>query len=209
MLQKLKAYLTGNQRLKSFVLWLLMPKGQARPRWWVSWFINPIIHHFGRGSVVMRPCRLDVLPFNKFSLGDRSTIESFATVNNGVGDVIIGHDTRIGIGCVVIGPVTIGDDVILAQNIVMSGLNHGYEDLSRPIWKQDVSTKPILIESEVWIGANSVITAGVRVGKHSIIAAGSVVTKDVASYTIVAGNPAKPIKSYNSLTGTWERIKNT
>jgi len=206
MANSLKERLKENQRIKNFILWLLMPSGQARPRLWVKWFLNPFIHHFGNKSLIMAPSRMDLMPFNRFSLGDRSTVESFATINNGVGDVVIGNDTRIGIGCVLIGPVKIGHDVILAQNIVISGLNHQYEALDMPIWKQPVTTKPILIEDEVWIGANAVITAGVTIGKHSIVAAGSVVTKDVASYTIVAGNPAKCIKKYSSLTGQWDRI---
>ena len=134
------------------------------------------------------------MPFNNFEIGRDSTIEDFSTVNNGVGDVIIGERTRIGLGNTLIGPVKIGNDIMLAQNIVLSGLNHGYVDISMPISDQPVETKPIVIEDEVWIGANAVVTAGVTVGKHAIVAAGSVVVKDVPPYTIVGGNPAKPLK---------------
>ncbi len=207
LINRLKDRFKTSPALKRWTLWALMPSGQAKPRLWVKWFLNPCIHHYGRGSTIVRPCRQDILPFNKYRLGAYSTIESYSTVNNGVGDVLIGDNTRIGIGCVLIGPVTIGNDVILAQNIVISGLNHQYQDLTLPIWRQPVDTKLIVIEDEAWIGANAVITAGVQIGKHSIVAAGSVVTRDVASYTIVAGNPAKPIKKYSSLTGTWDRIK--
>jgi len=107
---------------------------------------------------------------------------------------------------VLIGPVSVGNDVILAQNIVVSGLNHGYEDVSMPIRMQKVSTKDIVIEDEVWIGANSVIVAGVTIGKHAVVAGGSVVTKSVAAYTIVAGNPAKAIKRYNVDLKEWLKI---
>jgi acetyltransferase-like isoleucine patch superfamily enzyme len=147
-----------------------------------------------------------VLPFNRFQLGADSTIEDFCTVNNGVGDVLIGERTRIGLGSVLIGPVTVGNDVLLAQNIIVSGLNHGYEDVSKPISLQPVSTKPIVIEDEVWIGGNSVILSGVTVGKHSIVAAGSVVTKDVPPYTIVAGNPARPKKQYDASLNQWVKL---
>lgn len=202
--EKIKA----NTRLKKIALWLLMPANQARPRLWVKCFLNPLKHHKGKGALVRKRTRMDVLPFNRFELGAHSTIEDFSTINNGVGDVIIGQRTRIGLGCTVIGPVTIGNDIMFAQNIVVSGLNHGYQDINLPPSQQPVETKPIIIEDNVWIGANSVITAGVTVGKQAIVAAGSVVTKDVAPFSIVAGNPAKTIKFYNFETSGWERSQN-
>lgn len=203
----IKERLKSNPKLKRLTLWMLMPKNQARPRLWVKWFINPLKHHKGKGSLIRRRTRMDVMPFNNFSIGCNSTIEDFSTVNNGVGDVFIGDRTRIGLGNTLIGPVKIGNDVMFAQNVVLSGLNHGYTDINVPISDQQVETKPIVIEDEVWIGANAVITAGVTVGKHSIVAAGCVVVKDVPPYTIVGGNPAKPLKHYNFDTKEWERIK--
>ncbi len=203
----LKEKLKSNPKLKKLALWMLMPKNQARPRLWVKWFVNPLKHHKGKGSLIRRRTRMDVMPFNNFSIGRDSTIEDFSTVNNGVGDVYIGDRTRIGLGNTLIGPVKVGDDVMFAQNVVLSGLNHGYTDINIPISDQQVETKPIVIEDEVWIGANAVVTAGVTVGKHSIVAAGCVVVKDVPPYTIVGGNPAKPLKHYNFDTKEWERIK--
>ncbi len=203
----LKEKLKSNPKLKKLALWMLMPKNQARPRLWVKWFVNPLKHHKGKGSLVRRRTRMDVMPFNNFSIGRDSTIEDFSTVNNGVGDVYIGDRTRIGLGNTLIGPVKIGNDVMFAQNVVLSGLNHGYTDINTPISDQQVETKPIVIEDEVWIGANAVVTAGVTVGKHSIVAAGCVVVKDVPPYTIVGGNPAKPLKHYNFDAKEWERIK--
>lgn len=192
--------------LKKLALYLLMPKNQARPRKWVQWFVNPFKHKKGKGSLIRRRTRIDVLPFNTFILGRYSTIEDFATVNNGMGAVVIGDHTRIGIGNVVIGPVRIGDHVILAQNIVLSGLNHGYTDPDVPIALQPCSVAEIVVEDDCWIGANSVITAGVTIGRHSVVAGGSVVTKNVPPYTVVAGNPARPIRQYQPATGTWEKI---
>lgn len=192
--------------LKNFIHWLIIPSGQARPRLWVRWFANPIIHKKGRGAIIRRRTRMDVFPFNKFVIGPNSIIEDFATINNGVGDVTIGHNTGIGIGNVIIGPVTVGDYVMLAQNIVVSGLNHGYQDINVPPRLQKVITKEIRIEDNVWIGANSVITAGVTIGKHAVIGAGSVVTKDIPPYSVAAGNPAKVLKQYNFKTNSWERL---
>ena len=196
----------GNPKLKQLVLKALMPKNQARPRLWVKLFVNPLVHKKGKQARICRHTRIDVVPFNNFVLGSKSTIEDFCTINNGVGDVIIGDRTRVGMNNVIIGPVTIGNDVMLAQNIVMSGLNHGYEDINIIPRKQPVERKKIVIEDEAWICANCVIVAGVTVGKHSVIAAGAVVTKDVPPYSVAVGNPARVIKQYNPQTGIWERV---
>lgn len=202
----LKTSIKTNPRLKALALRLLMPKNQARPRLWVKLLLNPLKHKRGRNTLIRPHTRMDVMPFNDFIIGNDSTIEDFATVNNGVGHVIIGSRTRIGISCVVIGPVIIGNDVMLAQNIVLSGLNHPYEDITVPISRQKVTTKEIKVEDEVWIGANSVITAGVTIGKHAVVAAGSVVTKDVPAYSVAAGNPARILKKYNPSTKNWEKV---
>jgi acetyltransferase-like isoleucine patch superfamily enzyme len=201
----LKDRIKSSKHLKGLVLWLLIPPHQARPRKWVSWFINPFYHKSGKHSSIRRSARMDVLPFNRFELGDYSTIEDFCTVNNGVGNVLIGTETRVGMSNVVIGPVKIGNNVILAQNIVISGLNHSYEDVTLPISRQDVSTALITIEDECWVGANAVITAGVTIGKHSVIAAGSVVTKDIPPYSVAVGNPARVIKQYDFEKLQWVR----
>jgi acetyltransferase-like isoleucine patch superfamily enzyme len=202
IVEKIKA----NPKLKQLVLNAMMPKNQSRPRLWVKCFLNPFKHKKGKNARICRYARMDVMPFNNFVLGDDSTIEDFCTINNGVGDVLIGQRCRIGMSNVIIGPVTIGNDVILAQNIVMSGLNHGYEDITLPPHNQPVTKKKIVLEDEVWIGANSVVLAGVTIGKHAVVAAGSVVTKSVPPYSVVVGNPAKIIKQYNPQTRVWERV---
>lgn len=199
----------SNPKLKKFVHWCLIPRHQARPRLWVQWFVNPFFHKKGKGTTVCRRTRMDVLPFQPFSMGDYSTVEDFATVNNGVGPVHIGHHTRIGIGNTIIGPVTIGNNVILAQNIVMSGLNHNYTDVNQPIYLQGETTAMITIEDDCWLGANVVITAGVTVGKHSVVAAGAVVTKSIPPFSVAVGNPARVIKQYNPETKAWESVAKT
>jgi acetyltransferase-like isoleucine patch superfamily enzyme len=202
----IKETIKGNQKLKNFVHWLIIPRHQARPRTWVSLFVNPFYHKRGKGSVIRRRTRIDVLPYNRFELGNYSTIEDFCTINNGVGEVLIGNETRIGIGNVVIGPVHVGNNVIFAQNIVMSGLNHEYSDVNTPISKQDVSTALIRVEDDCWIGANAVLTAGITVGKHSVVAAGAVVTKSIPPYSIAVGNPARVIKKYDFEKKEWVKV---
>lgn len=201
LIEKIKS----NPKLKELAHWMIVIPNQARPRLWVKWFVNPLFHKRGRRSCLRRRTRLDVVPWNKFELGSESTIEDFSAINNGVGDVIIGDRSRVGLSNTIIGPARIGNDVRLAQNVVLSGLNHNYQDIDTPIHVQGVSTAPIVIEDESWIGANAVIVPGVTIGKHSIVAAGSVVTSDVPPFSVVGGNPARPIKKYNIETKIWTK----
>lgn len=182
-----------------------MPPGQARPRWWVRRLVNPFVHQRGKGSIIRRNVILDVLPFRKFIIGKNTIIEDFSCVNNGMGDVIIGDNCAIGLRNTLIAPVTIGNNVILAQNVCLSGLNHGYVDIHTPIRDQKCTTAQITVEDDCWIGANVVITAGVTIGRHAVVAAGSVVTKDVPPFSVVGGNPAHLLRQYNAATGEWEK----
>ncbi|MBC7651356.1 MAG: acyltransferase [Deinococcales bacterium] len=202
----LKSIIDKNPAIKKFIHRLLIPKNEARPRLWVQWFVNPFIHTRGKGSKIRRRVRLDVLPFNKFSLGIAATIEDFCTINNGVGGVIIGNNTLIGMGNTIIGPITIGNNVIFAQNIVASALNHQYTDIAIPIADQPILTAAIVVEDDCWIAANAVITAGVTIGRHSVIAAGAVVTKNIPAFSVAVGNPARVIKQYNIAEKEWLRI---
>jgi acetyltransferase-like isoleucine patch superfamily enzyme len=88
----------------------------------------------------------------------------------------------------------------------MSGLNHSYEYINLPISKQKVATAPIIFEDECWIGANAVVTAGVTIGRHSVIAAGAVVTKNIPPYSVAVGNPARVIKQYDFTKKEWVKL---
>jgi acetyltransferase-like isoleucine patch superfamily enzyme len=202
----LKEKIKSNESIKNWVHWSILIPKQTRPRLWIKWFVNPFYHKKGKGARIRPRTRMDVVPWNKFELGIDSTIEDFSAINNGVGDVIIGDRTKIGLSNTIIGPVTIGNDIRLAQNITLSGLNHNYEDISLPIHEQGVSTSPIIIEDETWIGANVVVVAGVTIGKHSIVAAGSIVTKNIPPYSVAVGNPARVIKTYNPESKIWEKV---
>jgi len=170
-------------------------------------FVNPFVHTRKRGAKIRSKARVDTFPYNKFSLGEMSIVEDYSVINNGVGDVEIGNESMIGIGSVLIGPIQVGNNVILAQHIVASGLNHGYTDVEIPPSKQPVDCRKIVIDDNVWIGANAVITAGVTIGKHTVIGAGSVVTKSIDSYCIAVGNPARVIKKFSFELNKWLPVK--
>jgi len=206
-LQQLKTKVKQHPRFKRLLLNFIMHPVKTRPQWWIRLFQFAYLKR-GKGSVIYRSVRKDLVPFNRFALGEHSVVEDFSCLNNAVGDLIIGNNSRIGLGNTIIGPVQIGNEVNIAQNVTISGLNHNYLDVNKSITSQGVSTSQIIIEDDVWIGANSVILAGSNIGKHSIIAAGSIVTRPVPSFCIVAGNPARIIKQYNFDKKEWIRITN-
>ena len=191
--ESVRAKFKNNPKFKKFIDWVIMNQVETRPRWFMR-LLAPFYQHRGKHSVIHRSARMDTPPYRIFSLGDYSVIESFACINNAVGDVIIGDHTRIGLHNTIIGPVDIGSHVNLAQGITVSALNHNFSDTNKRIDEQGVSTNQVTIEDDVWIGANAVILPGVTIGEHCVVAAGAVVTKDVPPHSLVAGVPAKVIK---------------
>lgn len=192
-LESVRQKFNQSPRLKKLVDFFVMNQTETRPRWYIR-LLAPIYQNRGRGSIIHRSVRMDTPPYRHFSLGRHSVIESFSCINNAVGDVMIGEYTRVGLHNTIIGPVTIGNHVNLAQGITVTALNHNFTNASQRIDQQGVSTNPVIISDDVWIGANAVILPGVSIGRHSVVAAGSVVTHDVPEGTVVAGVPAKIIR---------------
>lgn len=121
-------------------------------------------------------------------------------------NIEIGDNFYIGRYSFIESDAKIGDNVIIANFVCLVGrYDHNYQQMGTPIrlasqirdkkydWKG--LNLRITIEEDVWIGVGSIILSGVNIGKGSIIAAGSVVTKDVEAYSIYGGNPAKKIRS--------------
>ena len=191
--EEVRAKFKSNPRLKRMVDWLIMNQVETRPRWFIR-LLAPLYQHRGRHAIIHHSVRMDTPPYRKFWLGDFSVVESFACINNAVGDVIIGNHTRIGLHNTIIGPVTIGSHVNLAQGITITALNHNFDDSEKRIDQQGISTKEVVLEDDIWVGANAVILPGVAIGKHAVVAAGAIVTKDVPPHSLVAGVPAKVIR---------------
>lgn len=206
--EKIKQALKQNDKVKDFVLFLMSPRRNPKPRLWVKWFINPFVHKRGKGSVIRsRRSRIDVFPWHRFEIGNYATIEDFTTVNNGAGDVVLGNEVRIGIGSVVLGPVHIKAGTGLGQHVFVAGFNHTYKDGKKNTFAQGLDVKPTTIDEESLIGSNSVILGGVHIGKRCQIGAGSVVTKDVPDYCVAAGNPARVLRRYDFEKDEWVKVE--
>lgn len=129
------------------------------------------------------------------SAGKNIRVKSKADISP---NIIIGHDSELGTRCMIHSNVKIGNHVIMGPDVKIYSRNHIHSSIEVPIQKQGKEYLKTQIGNDVWIAANVIITAGVKVGNHCIIAAGSVVTKDVPNFAIVGGVPAKIIKYRNA-----------
>jgi len=171
---------------------------------------------FGSKSIIKYPSK--IWSRDSISIGNNVFIaeNSFLSVSKqykGISyspKVRIGNNTCIGsnffLGC--IEKVEIGDNVLISDRVFISDHIHGYEDEKIPIIDQPLVKKgAVKILGDSFIGINSVIMPGITIGKHSVIGASSVVTKDVPDFTVVTGNPARIIKKYNKKSKIWDSVK--
>lgn len=106
----------------------------------------------------------------------------------------VGYHSELGTRSMIQANVTIGDHVIMGPDIKIYSRNHKTDRIDVPIQSQGKHYLETKIGDDVWIGANVIITAGCTIGNHVVLAAGSVITKDVPDYAVVGGVPAKIIK---------------
>jgi acetyltransferase-like isoleucine patch superfamily enzyme len=139
-------------------------------------------------------------------IGDYSMVNTGAMIQ---GNVRIGKNCSVQNYTVIVGYgepedssglVKIGNDVRIAAHCFMAAGNHNFDDSEKLISRQGLTCKPIVIEDDVWIAARVNIIAGVTIGHGSVIAAGSVVTKDIPPMSIAAGIPAAVRKSRSKRT---------
>lgn len=159
-------------------------------------FQNPDTLHFGKGV----------------SIGKYSyflPLKSFAGVQYSP-KITVGDGCWIGIrnSFACIDSIEIGNNVLFAGYVHITDHSHGFEDINTPVMKQPLISKGgVVIEDQCWLGFGCEILSGVHIGKHSVVAARAVVTKDVPPYSVVAGNPARIIKQFDPETKEWKLIK--
>ena len=108
--------------------------------------------------------------------------------------IAIGPRTHFAPYSCLYGPLTIGSHCAIAAHVVFASVGHGYARTDIPMVDQPVIKKEIVLEDDVWVGANAVITQGVTIGKGTIVGAGAVVTRDIPPYSVVGGVPARVIR---------------
>jgi galactoside O-acetyltransferase len=131
----------------------------------------------GEGTSFMRDCRVYAHASKGVTIGRRCSFNH---------NVIVAASDG--------GTIEIGDDVLVGPNVVIRAADHRIDDVSVPIRQQGHVPGRINIESDVWLAANVVVTAGVRIGRGCVVGAGSVVTSDLPAFSICAGAPARLLR---------------
>lgn len=143
----------------------------------------------------LRPIRSSVgRSLFKFA-GSNINIEKGARFGTGR-NVQIGSNSGLGVNCQILGSVSLGSNVMMGPDVMFISTTHRFDQTDVPMIEQGFEDdRPIVVEDDVWIGARCICLPGVRIGKGSVIGAGSVVTKPIPDYSVAAGNPARIIRS--------------
>jgi len=121
---------------------------------------------------------------------------------------VMGDRSSIGPGCFIgcSGYIEIGADVMLGPGVRIFSENHVFADTTATIKSQGVERGTTTIEDDCWIGSGATVTSGVRIGAGSVVAAGSVVTRDVPPMSIVAGVPARVLRTRTDMSAVAEGV---
>lgn len=145
----------------------------------------------GRGAAL----RANTQASPGITLSAQASLKDGVVLNANTGRITIGERSWVGPYCVIYGNggVDIGRDVMIAAHTLITSVGHEHESLEVPMMHQPLRLAPVRIEDDVWIGARCTLLPGITVGRGAIVGAGSVVTRDVAPWTIVGGTPARVV----------------
>ena len=153
----------------------------------------------GRSVYIGKHCSLKGK--RQISLEDSVTVRPYVQIWSGGGTVKIGKGSEIGERCriSIANSLDIGEKVLFSPNVYITDCDHEYRDVDVPVIDQGIVQKGqrVSIGEGSFIGINAVIVGNVKIGKHCVIGANSVVTKDVPDYCVAVGSPARVIKKLN------------
>jgi acetyltransferase-like isoleucine patch superfamily enzyme len=162
-------------------------------------FQRPQAITVGPGVRLQDRVHLDAGVGSGIDLGERCAIcfGSYLSVHGREGFIRIGARSYVGAGSQIFGHrgVEIGSQVLAAPGLLIVPYQHAFDDVSRPIAEQGGQAKPVVIEDDVYLGMGVRVLLGVTVGRGAVVGAGAVVRRDVAPHTVVAGVPARPLRS--------------
>lgn len=166
-------------------------------RQYVGYAIYMVVKHlpasYEKCGKLWRSCRGFAAKLMLPKCGKNVNIEKNATFSV---RTEIGNNSGIGVNAFLYGKVIIGDNVMMAPDCIIYVRNHESSRVDIPMCEQRATEeRPVIIGNDVWIGGRVIILPGVTIGDGAIIGAGSVVTKNIAAYDVVAGNPAKIIRN--------------
>ena len=174
----------------------------------------PAFHSIGANTTIVPPLRFKNLP--GMQIGSGVTIHKncwIQVLSNEEGDetpkLVIENNVGIGMNSTisVARKVVIEEFVFTARNVYISDHAHEYRDVQKPIGEQGITDiREVVIGARTWLGQNVVILPGVRIGRHCVIGANSVVNRDIPDFSIAAGVPARVIRRYNQEKQSWDRI---
>jgi acetyltransferase-like isoleucine patch superfamily enzyme len=150
-----------------------------------------------RGAYVRRPSHGNahqMIRQGRLEIGRRTFLEAGVTLQSTAGRIRLGQRVYLSRGVTVgaVGLVEIGDFALVAPGCYITDADHRFDDPAIPVPDQGMSSKgPTVLEDNIWLGANVVVTSGVRIGRHCVIAANSVVTQDIPAFSVAGGVPAR------------------
>lgn len=170
-----------------------------------SIFLNKKNLTFGSNVTIEEYCYIDGYALNKIYFGNNVKIGAFSSISStshmskfGLGFKIgnnsgVGRFTEFGSS----GGIEIGNDVIMGSYVSFHSENHNYEDLTKLIREQGVTSKGIKLGNNIWVGAKVTFLDGCNIGNNSVIAAGAVVKGSFPDNVVIGGIPAKVLKNIN------------
>ncbi len=168
---------------------------------------------FGEGSVIHYPSL--ITEHENISIGKNTTILANSRIQ--IYNALTGREAKIAIGsnCYLCfhltilagGSINIGDDVLIASNVLITSENHGMNPESKiPYINQPLECKDVSIGEVSWIGEKVSVMPGVKIGKKCVIGTNAVVTKSIPDYSMALGIPARVIKKWNFEKHEWEKV---